>query len=102
MGDWRYFTQRAGNGLWLDTNTQLSDVSLSWILSGPGNGQALIPAGLNATPTASDGRNTWGKFDTMLYAEEDEKLGWVGICTSATPDDAGLHLEFIGTTGWLQ
>lgn len=99
---WRYYTQRAVSGRWLDTNTQLSQVQLTWALSAPNSGKALVPAGMNATPFAEDGRLTWGKWDTLLYAEENGNLAWVGICTAANPAEQGLQLEFIGFTGWLQ
>lgn len=99
---WRYYTQRATSGRWLDTNTQLGKVQLTWALSAPASGKALVPAGLNATPYADDGRLTWGKWDTLLYAEEDGNLSWVGICNAANPAEAGLQLEFIGISGWMQ
>jgi hypothetical protein len=102
MGDWRYYVQRASSGLWLDTNCQLAEVNLAWALSAPNAGKATVLGGLNATPTADDGRRTWGKWDTLLYAEEDEQLSWVGICNAAYPKGGDLNLEFIGTSGWLQ
>ena len=101
MGDWRYYAQRATSGEWLDTNVQLGEVALVWAKSGSNSGKALVPAGLQ-TPVAEDGRNMWGKWDTILCAEEDGKLAWTGICTAANPDANGLHLEFIGASGWLQ
>lgn len=102
MGEWRYYVQRAASGLWLDTNCQLDKVSLTWALSAPNAGKATVLGGLNATPTADDGKRTWGKWDTLLYAEEDGDLSWVGICNAAYPKGSDLNLEFIGTTGWLQ
>lgn len=99
---WRYYAQRATSGLWLDTNCQLDEVELSWQLSAPGHAKAIVPFGLGITPYAEDGRLTWGKYDTLLYAEEDGSLEWAGFCTSADPDTKGLALEFAGTSGWLQ
>lgn len=99
---WRFYAQRPGTGLWLDTNVQLGDPELTWQLSGPSSGKALIPAGLNNSTLAEDGENVWGKGNTILYGEEDGNLSWCGWCTAADPDEKGLHLEFVGTTGWLQ
>lgn len=101
MGEWRYYAQRAATGRWLDTNVQLKDVDLDWVLSGPAGGEAFVPAGL-ASPYGADGRFVWGKWDTVLFAEEDGNLAWAGICTAANPDPEGMKLEFIGPTGWLQ
>ena len=101
MGEWRYYAQRAGSGLWLDTNVQLTDPEFSWKRSAPNSGKALIAAGTGQV-VASDGQNTWGKFNTLLFAEEDGKLAWAGICAAATPDDKGTQLELMGINGWLQ
>lgn len=51
---------------------------------------------------AEDGRNVWGKWDTILFAEEDGDLSWYGICSAANPDKDGLHLEFVSGKGWLE
>lgn len=75
---------------------------MTWALSGPSSGKATIPPGLLPKGNAQDGRPVYGKFDTLVYAEEDEKLAWVGIVSSAKPDPKGLVLEFIGVAGWLQ
>lgn len=99
---WRFYAQRATTGEWLNTNAQLADVELEWVLSAPGFASAAIPNGMDVNPIASDGRPTWGRFDTLLYAEEDGLLEWVGACTSANPDKGGLRLEFVGPTGLLQ
>lgn len=101
MGEWRYYAKRAGSGLWLDNDVQLADVSLDWAMSAPASGDALLPAGLG-NPIASDGRPVFGKWDTILLAEEDSNLAWAGICNSAAPDADGQKVEFIGPTGWLQ
>lgn len=101
MGDWRFYVQRPGSGLWLDTNAQLDTPTLTWTLSGSDSGKAMIPAGSAVPTVAEDGRNVWGKMDTVLYAEENGNLSWAGICTSATPAKEGLQLEFAGTLGWL-
>lgn len=102
MGEWRYYAQRAVSKAWLDTNAQLADVDLTWGLSGPNSGKAVVPAGLTANPFAEDGQLLWGKWNTMLYAEEDGKLMWVGICSAVWPDGGDLKLEFVGFSGWLQ
>lgn len=102
MGEWRYYAQRAVSKQWLDTNAQLADVDLTWALSGPGVGKARIPAGLTTNPFADDGQLLWGKWNTLLYAEEDGKLMWVGICSGAWPNKGDLMLEFVGFSGWLQ
>lgn len=101
MGEWRYYAQRAGSGLWLDTNVQLADPEFSWKRSAPNSGKALVPSGVGEV-VASDGQNTWGKFNTLLYAEEDGNLSWAGIVAAATPDDKGTQLELMGAYGWLQ
>lgn len=97
---WRYYAQRATTGEWLDTNAQLNEEVVSWALSSPNSGQALIlPA--QGNPIAEDGRPVFGKFDTILLVEdEDEELIWFGICTEANPVANGTALEFIGLTGW--
>lgn len=101
MGQWRYYAKRAVGNLWLDTNAQLGGVDITDALSAPGSGNARVIGGLG-TPYAEDGRLVWGKWDTLLFAEEDEKLKWVGICTAAYPDDGDLKIEFVGWFGWLQ
>lgn len=101
MGEWRYYAQRATSGLWLDTNAQLSGVGLVWAESGPASAKALLPSGISSA-VAEDGRPVWGKWDTILLAEEDGELAWAGICTAANPDEKGVSLEFIGPSGWLQ
>lgn len=102
MGDWRFYAQRAGSGLWLDTDAQLQDVEMDWILSGPSSGEAYVPSGLAPNPKADDGRLKWSKWDTILLAEEDGNLAWGGVCTAANPDERGFKLEFTGITGWLE
>lgn len=97
---WRYYAQRATTGDWLDTNVQLSSPLLSWVLSAPDNGRAILPHGIG-NPKAEDGRPVFGKWDTLLLAEEDRKLQWFGICTEAVPTKEGTGLEFIGLPGWL-
>lgn len=99
---WRYYAQRPVSGLWLDNNVQLAEVELDWALSAPNYGTAMIPNGLDRFPIAEDAKYTWGRYNTLLYAEEDGELQWVGVCTSANPDKAGLHLEFVGFSGLLQ
>lgn len=99
---WRYYVQRPGTGLWLDVDATLADVELTWALSGPNSGKASVPPGLEPNPYASDGMTKYGKYNTLVYAEEDGNLSWVGIVASAKPSDAGLVLEFIGAAGWLQ
>ncbi len=101
MGDWRFFVQRPGSGLWLDTDAQLDDVSLDWALSGPMSGEAYMPLGMSGNPFAADNQLIWGRMNTTMYAEEDGSLAWAGICTAADPDTKGLKLEFTGATGWL-
>lgn len=57
----------------------------------------------NATKMlGEDGEPIWSKWNTLLLAEEDGKLAWAGICTTADPTDKGLDLEFVGPRGWLQ
>ena len=102
MGNWRFYAQRANSGLWLDTDVQLEDPSMDWILSGPGGGDAYLPDSINPGALAEDGKPVWGKWNTILLGEEDGDLAWVGICTGANPDERGNKLEFIGPTGWLQ
>lgn len=99
---WRFYAQRATTGLWLDTNVQLDQPSLSWTKSGPMSGQAKVTSGLSATYLASDGRPTWGRMDTLLFGEEDGQLSWFGVCIAANPAKEGQQLMFIGHTGWLQ
>lgn len=102
MGEWRYYAQRLTSGLWLDTNSQLGKVALTWSLSAPNSGKALVPTGVDANFICEDGRPVWGKWDTILLAEEDNKLAWAGICTAANPDANGLQLEFAGPFGSMQ
>lgn len=98
---WRYYAQRATTGEWLDTNVQMSDEAMSWILSSPNVGQARLPVGIG-NQKMQDGRPLFGKFDTILLVEdENDELIWFGICTEANPVANGTALEFIGFTGWL-
>lgn len=101
MGEWRFYAQRPGSGLWLDTDVSLDKVALDWALSGPMSGEAYIPVGMASNPFAEDGKLTWGRMNTVLLGEEDGNLAWGGICTAADPDEKGLKLEFTGSTGWL-
>jgi hypothetical protein len=80
----------------------LSKVGLTWSLSAPNAGNALVPAGLDSNYIAEDGRRVFSKWDTILYAEEDGNLAWAGICTAANPSKDGTQLEFVGPMGWLQ
>jgi hypothetical protein len=75
---------------------------MTWKLSAPNSGKAIIPSGLGISTDASDGKPIWGKWNTVLFAEEDGELAWAGICTAANPDQKGLSLEFIGPWGWTQ
>lgn len=100
MGNWRFYAQRP-DGLWLDNNVQIGDMTMTWNLSGPGTGKGLIPSGMNDALMGSDGQPQWGKWNTLLLGEEDGKLSWAGVCTGANPDKAGLHLEFVDPFGWL-
>lgn len=99
---WRFYVQRAATGTWLDNDAQLSNVKLTWNLTAPNSGTANIPTGLVANPNSSDGQKTWGKWSTLLYAEENGALSWVGICVGATPSRDGLSLNFMGLSAWLQ
>jgi hypothetical protein len=99
---WRFYVQRPKSGLWLDTNAQLYDPELTWKLSGPNTGKAIVPAGMGVSTDAEDGKRIWGKWNTLLFAEEDGELAWAGICTAANPDEKGLSLEFVGPWGWTQ
>lgn len=98
MGIWRYYVQRPKSKLWLDTNAELASPALSWALSGPGSGKAIVRQN---NPYAEDGQLVWGKFNSLLLAEEDGGLAWAGICSGATPSKDGLQLEFITPAGWL-
>jgi hypothetical protein len=62
----------------------------------------LVASGTNLNPYAEDGRKVWGKWDTLMFVEEDGQITWGGICSEVSPDDKGLQLEFIGGVGWLQ
>lgn len=101
MGQWRYYAKRAVGSLWLDTNVQLGSVELLDALSAPGSGTARVLGGLG-NAFAEDGQLVWGKWNTLLFAEEDEKLKWVGVCTAAYPDGSDLKIEFVGWIGWWQ
>jgi hypothetical protein len=98
----RYYAHRAVSGEWLDTSVALGEPLLSWVMSGPDFGQANRPIGIG-NPIADDGRPLFGKWDTILLAEEEDKkdLLWAGICSAANPSDKGTSLEFIGLTGWM-
>lgn len=99
---WRYYAQRASTGEWLDTNVQFSDPAVSLMLSSPNAMRAHIPVGINGNPTMSDGRPLFGKFDTLLLAEDETgTLVYFGVCTDVSPVPSGTDLEFISTTGWL-
>jgi hypothetical protein len=95
---WRFYARRAASNLWLDTNVQI-DPSMRWSLNRAFSGQALIPNGIGVDK-GPDGRDLWGRGDTVLFGEEDGKLSWAGICNIASPGRDGLYLEFTGAVGW--
>lgn len=95
---WRFYAQRAAQGVWLDTNVQI-DPLMRWSLNRPFSAQALITNGLGIDK-GPDGRDFWGRGDTVLLAEENGELAWAGICNIASPGRDGLYLEFTGAVGW--
>lgn len=101
MGEWQFFAKRAASDLWLDNDVQANDIKLGWNLSSPNVGKCLIPAGGGYVGKVDDGRPKWGRWDSLLLAEEDNKLRWVGICDNAVPTPLGLALSFTSLPGWL-
>lgn len=97
---WRFYAQRAGTGVWLDTNLSLDWSDLSWGLSQTCSGKARRLHALDPSGIASDGRPLFGKYDTLVYGEEDGDLSWFGVCSAATPGNAATELEFVGFMGW--
>lgn len=95
---WRFYARRATSNKWLDTNVQIDPI-MRWSLNRSFSGQALLSNGLNLNK-APDGRDVWGRGDTILLGEEDGKLMWGGICNIASPGRDGLYLEFTGAVGW--
>lgn len=98
MGEWRFYAKRPAQDRWLDTNVQIDPV-MTWSLNASYAGQAVIPNGIGPDK-GSDGRDMWGRGDTLLLGEEDRQLAWAGICSMATPGREGLYLEFTGAFGW--
>lgn len=102
MTGWRYYVRRPVSREWLDTNAQLSEVVLDWSLSGPNTAQATLLDGLG-NMKGSDGKPVFSKFRTELFVEEDGKLIWGGVCTSAAPNGKnGTTVEFVSPSGILQ
>lgn len=95
---WRFYARRAASDLWLDTDVQI-DPKMRWSLNRPLSGQAIIPNGIGPNK-GSDGRNMWGRGETLLFGEQDGDLAWAGICNIASPGREGLYLEFTGAVGW--
>lgn len=102
MMEYQYFVKRAVGDLWMDTNAQLSDVSMVDALSTPGLMLAKIPAGLDGGWHAEDNRQVYGRWDTIVIAESEDHLHhWGGVCINAAPSDTGgIDLTFLGCTGW--
>jgi hypothetical protein len=86
--EWRYYAQRLITGAWLDRDLQLSDATISWTLSGPGEMTATVDSNL-ATTIAHDGFMLLDEWSTAIYAELNGIIRWGGIMHSSSSADNG-------------
>lgn len=93
---WRFYAQRQVTGDWLHTDVPLR-AKITRQLNGSGLVEATIPAALDVE-RAEDGHPLWIERGTTLYAEEDNDLKWVGLCSYQQPGPTGRRLEFKGLT----
>lgn len=91
---WRLYAQRTVTGEWLHTDVPAS-CALTWELNGSGYGNGFIPDALDVSQ-GSDGLPLWLERGTTLYAEEDGRLEWVGLCSFQRRTPAGRELEWKG------
>jgi hypothetical protein len=93
---WRLYAQRTVTGEWLDTNVQMR-ADFTWALGAANVANGVIPTALDQED-GPDGHPLWLERGTTLYAEEDNRLAWVGLCSWQRPTKAGRALEFHGLT----
>jgi hypothetical protein len=96
---WRFYAQRP-TGVWLWNDVPM-DAEITDELSGPGLLTGTIPKGLDVH-LAPDGLPVWLERGTMLYAEHDTQLKWVGVCSFSGATPEGRQLEFRGLTDPLE
>lgn len=97
---WRYLAQRTRTGEWLDWDLPLSEVQITYALSGP--------PGLNATISpevarliGEDGHPILSEWATTIYAEADGQIRFGGVLVhSSYGDDGGWQLECMGFSGY--
>lgn len=97
---WRYYAQRILTGEWLDRDLDLTDVSLTWALSGPGALTAKVDPVL-APAVSEDGLMLLEEWSTAIYAEANGQIRWGGLLhTSADAGGGTRSLECIGFAGY--
>jgi hypothetical protein len=85
---YQFVVQRAGTRLILDRDAQLTWEEPEWVLSGAGNAVFHVDATAYVLP-AADGRDTFGKWDTVITAVTGDDVRFRGIVTDVTPGQNG-------------
>lgn len=91
---WRFYARRQTTGEWLHTDVPMV-ADLTWQLGRSGYATGFVPAAFD-DGRAVDGKPFWQERGTTLYAEENNHLKWVGLCSWAHPTRSGRELEFKG------
>lgn len=101
MGDWQFVVFRPGTWDVLDRDALLHEGTYGWPIDGPAWGTVVLPSAA-AVEVASDGQNTWSKWNTIVIPIEDGVAKAPLVCIDVNPEPAGTKLTFTGFTGWLQ
>lgn len=74
----RFYAQHATTGVWKHRDVPLSDLEVTWDLSGPGSLRATVTPEI-ASMKAGDGSPLLQPWGTLLYLEESNQVRWGGI-----------------------
>lgn len=85
---WQFVVQRASTREILDRDAQITMDEPTWVLSGVGSATFHVDATAYILP-ASDGRATFGKWDTVITAVTGNDVRFRGIVTDVTPGADG-------------
>lgn len=96
---WQLYARRTTSGLWLHTDVP-ARFAFTWTMSGPGAAVGIVPAAYDLAD-AGDGLPLWLERGTTLYAERDQQLEWVGLCSYQRDTAAGRQVEFKGLSSAL-
>jgi hypothetical protein len=96
---WRYYAFRALSGAWVHRELPLSDVRLTFTLSGPGGLTATIEPEY-ADLIGADGELVFREWDTVIVAEAAGQLRGGGILTGMDITGEQLNLDCVGFSGY--